>query len=229
MAVVDLGRIRRPLDLAPYIDHTNLRPEAIPEQIEKLCEEAARFGFASVCVNPCYVSLCAELLKGSNVRVGTVVGFPLGATSSDQKVFEAKTALRDGAREIDMVLNVGWLKAGMDEQVRKEIARVVQTLSGKAVLKVIIEACLLSDEEKVRACLLAKEAGADYVKTSTGFGKGGATVEDVRLMRRTVGDRMGVKAAGGIRDAASALAMLKAGATRIGTSSGVAIVTAESF
>jgi len=157
------------------------------------------------------------------------VGFPLGATSSDQKVFEAKTALRDGAREIDMVLNVGLLKAGHLQEVRTEIRRVVQTLGGKAVLKVIIEACLLEQEEKVQACKIAQEAGADYVKTSTGFSKGGATVEDVRLMRETVGPQMGVKAAGGIRDAATALEMLKAGATRIGTSSGVAIVTTPAF
>ncbi len=229
MSEFTVDAIQKPSDLARYIDHTNLKPEATPADIERLCEEARRHHFASVCVNPCYVPLCKHDLAGSGVHVGTVVGFPLGATNGDQKVFEAKTALRDGADEIDMVINVGFLKAGLFDEVRKEIARVANILGGKAILKVIIETCLLSDEEKQRACLLAKEAGADYVKTSTGFNKGGATLEDVRLMRDTVGPQLGVKAAGGIRDAATALAMIRAGANRIGTSSGVAIVTAESF
>ncbi len=229
MSTVAADAVRKPADLARFIDHTNLKPEATPADIQRLCQEAREFEFASVCVNPCYVSLCKQELSGSSVHVGTVVGFPLGATNADQKVFEAKTALRDGANEVDMVINVGFLKAGLDDEVAHEIARVSNVLGGRAVLKVIIETCLLTDEEKRRACLLAKEAGADYVKTSTGFNKAGATVEDVRLMRETVGPQVGVKAAGGIRDAATALAMIRAGADRIGTSSGVVIVTAERF
>ncbi|MDZ7374868.1 MAG: deoxyribose-phosphate aldolase [candidate division KSB1 bacterium] len=221
--------MRTPADLAPYIDHANLRPGATPDEIRRLCEEALQYGFASVCVNPCYVPLCAELLRDSTVRVGTVIAFPFGASSPDQKVFEAKTVLRDGAREVDMVLNIGWLKGGKDEWVRKEIARVVHALGGRAILKVIIETCLLNEEEKVRAARIVEEAGGDYVKTSTGFNGPGATVEDVRLIRQTVSPRVGIKASGGIRDARTALEMLQAGASRIGTSSGVAIVNAVSF
>jgi deoxyribose-phosphate aldolase len=226
---MELSKIRSPADLAPYIDHANLRPNASPDDIRRLCEEALRYGFASVCVNPCYVPLCAEILAGSRVRVGTVIAFPFGAASPDQKVFEAKTVLRDGAKEIDMVLNIGWLKGKRDDWVRREIARVVQTVGGKAILKVIIETCLLDEEEKVRACRIVEEAGADYVKTSTGFNGSGATVEDVRLIRSVLSPKMGIKASGGIRDAQTVLAMLQAGATRIGTSSGVAIVTTPSF
>jgi len=211
--------------LAKYIDHTILKPEATPEQIAQLCTEAARYGFAAVCVNPCNVRQAATLLRGSGVAVATVAGFPLGATLPQVKAYEAEQAILDGATEIDMVINIGALKAGNGSLVRQDIMAVVKAAhrSG-AICKVIIEAALLTDEEKVRACRLAKEAGADFVKTSTGFGPGGATVEDVALMRRTVGPDMGVKAAGGVRTLAQAQAMIAAGATRLGTSSGGKII-----
>ncbi len=214
-----------PEELARYIDHTLLKPDATEEQIRKLCREAIEHHFASVCVNPSYVALAARELEGTDIDVTSVVGFPLGATLTAVKEFETGAVIRDGAREIDMVINVGALKSGQDDLVREDIARVVGVAHGAgALVKVIIEAALLTDDEKVRACLLAKDAGADYVKTSTGFGPGGATIEDVRLMRETVGPGMGVKAAGGIRSAEKALAMIEAGATRIGASSGVKIV-----
>jgi deoxyribose-phosphate aldolase len=210
-------------DLASYIDHTLLKPDATREDVLKLCGEALEYGFASVCVNPSWVALCAEALRGSSVKVCTVVGFPLGATTTIAKVMETRDAIANGADEIDMVINVGALKARQDDLVLQDIKEVRQACQGK-VLKVILETALLSDEEKVRACLLAKEAGADFVKTSTGFGPGGATVHDVALMRQTVGEDMGVKASGGIRDYETAVKMVEAGATRIGASASVAIM-----
>jgi deoxyribose-phosphate aldolase len=211
--------------VARLIDHTLLKPEATPAQVERLCDEARRYGFASVCVNPVYVKLAAEKLAGSGVAVCTVVGFPLGATTTSIKVQEAQQAMADGASEIDMVIHIGALKAGDHDAVQKDIAAVAAAChAGGALLKVIIEAVLLSDKEKVIACQLAQAAGADFVKTSTGFAGGGATVEDVRLMRRAVGPHMGIKAAGGVRSYADAMAMVEAGATRIGASAGVEIV-----
>ena len=211
--------------LTSMIDHTLLKPEATTAQIEQLCDEARRFGFASVCVNPTHVKLCARLLQGSPVRVCTVVGFPLGASLPEVKAYETQQAVRDGATEIDMVVNIGALKDKNADLVARDIAAVVNTahVSG-ALVKVIIEAALLTDEEKIVACRLAKDAGAEYVKTSTGFGPGGATVQDVALMRRTVGPEMGVKAAGGIRTLADAEKMVEAGATRLGASASVKIM-----
>lgn len=210
-------------DFAHFIDHTNLKPAATPEDIKALCREAREFGFKAVCVNSCYVSLVSELLKGSDVLVCSVAGFPLGAMSAAAKRFEAEQAVKDGASEIDMVMNIGLAKAGDWEGVEKDIAAVREG-AGKAILKVIIEACYLTDEEKVAACQSAVRAGADFVKTSTGFGPSGATIEDVRLMKKTVEGKARVKAAGGIRDKETARAMIEAGADRIGTSSGPAII-----
>ena len=211
--------------VASMIDHTLLKPDAARRDIETLCREAAEFRFASVCVNPTWVALCARLLQGSGVKVCSVVGFPLGATTPDVKHYETRRAIFDGAREIDMVINVGALKSGDVRVVEQDIEAVAAPCREAAVLsKVIIEAALLSDEEKVTACTLAKAAGADYVKTSTGFGPGGATVADVALMRRVVGEEMGVKAAGGVRDYQGLKAMVAAGATRVGASAGVRIV-----
>jgi deoxyribose-phosphate aldolase len=206
-----------------FIDHTDLKPEATKADIEKLCQEAKDNHFASVCINPCYIPLAARLLKGSDTKVCTVIGFPLGATLMAAKISEAKEAIFEGAQELDMVINVGRLKDHDDKYVETEIAEL-KKVCGHLTLKVIIECCLLTDEEKVRACKLAKAAGADFVKTSTGFSKGGATVSDVALMRKTVGPDMGVKAAGGIRDKDTMIAMIKAGATRIGTSHGVELI-----
>jgi deoxyribose-phosphate aldolase len=210
--------------VARYVDHTMLKPNATQEEIAKLCEEARNYCFASVCINPSYVPLAARLLAGSGVKICTVVGFPLGSTTATVKAIEARDAIAGGAHEIDMVINVGALKSGNDSAVFDDIRAVREATRGH-VLKVILETSLLSKEEKVRACVLAKKAGADFVKTSTGFSGGGATVEDVRLMRETVGPLMGVKASGGIRDAKAAEAMIAAGATRLGTSASVAIVT----
>ena len=211
--------------LAHTIDHTLLKPEATHDQIAQLCFEARKHGFASVCVNPAHVKLCAELLKGSGIPVCTIIGFPLGATPTDVKVFEAQQAIRDGSLELDMVINVGALKSREYELVERDIASVARAChAGDALLKVIIEAALLTDEEKVIACQLAKVAGADFVKTSTGFGPGGATAEDVALMRRVVGPVMGVKAAGGIRTYEDAQKMIAAGASRIGASASVKII-----
>ena len=211
--------------LSPKLfDHTILKQDALPQDVERICREAVEYGFASVCVNGCYTALAAQLLSGSDVKVCTVVGFPLGMCASRVKCFEARCAVEDGAREIDMVINVGALKAGQDDAVRQEIADVRAACQERALLKVIIETCLLTDEEKVRACRLAQSAGADFVKTSTGFSTGGAAAKDVELMRRTVGDSMGVKASGGIRDAAAAERMVQAGANRLGTSATVTIV-----
>ncbi len=213
-------------DLARYIDHTLLKPDATEEKIRRLCAEARQYHFASVCVNPTWVSLCRELLAGTDVAVCTVVGFPLGATLPEVKAYETERSIENGAREIDMVINIGRLKSRQYVQVEEDIAAVVQVAHARgAIVKVIIEAALLTDEEKVEACVIAKAAGADYVKTSTGFGPGGATVEDVALMRRVVGADMGVKAAGGIRTQEQAKKMIAAGATRIGASAGVKIVT----
>jgi deoxyribose-phosphate aldolase len=211
-------------DLSQYIDHTLLKPDGTEAQIRQLCKEAAQFRFATVCVNPTWVKLCAQLLRGTGVGVCTVAGFPLGATPPDVKAYEARRAIFDGANEIDMVINVGLLKSEHDPLVFDDICEVARvTHEGCAQLKVIIEAALLTTEEKVKACTLAKQAGADYVKTSTGFGPGGATAEDVALMRRVVGKGIGVKAAGGIRDLAAAEQMIAAGATRVGASAGVKI------
>ena len=215
-----------PGDLARYIDHTLLRPDATVADIDRLCAEAREHRFAAVCVNPAWITRCARDLKGSSVRIASVVGFPFGATTTDVKAYETRRALRDGAREIDMVINIGALKSGERDLVRDDIARVSDACREVGALnKVIIEAALLTDEEKVVACLLAKEARADFVKTSTGYASGGATVYDVALMRETVGPKMGVKAAGGIRTAKDAEEMIAAGATRIGASASVRVVS----
>ena len=214
-----------PGGVASMIDHTLLKPDATRTDIEALCREAAEYKFASVCVNPTWVGLCALLLQGSGVKVCSVVGFPLGATTADTKHFETRRAIFDGAREIDMVINVGALKSGDLRLVERDIESVTVPCRESGVLsKVIIEAALLTDDEKVTACTLAKAAAADYVKTSTGFGPGGATAADVMLMRRVVGEEMGVKAAGGVRDLEGLKAMVAAGATRVGASAGVRIV-----
>lgn len=206
-----------------FIDHTVLSQDADEKKIDKLIAEAKEHDFASVCVNSCWTKKCAEALKYSDVNVCVVVGFPLGAMDTKSKAFETKTAIENGADEIDMVINVGWLKSGRYSDVENDI-REVKKACGDKHLKVIIECCLLTDEEKVKACELSERAGADFVKTSTGFSKSGATVEDVALMRKTVGDRLGVKAAGGIRDGKTAVAMIKAGASRLGCSAGIKII-----
>jgi len=209
--------------VASMIDHTLLKAVATPEEIQKLCGEAKRYRFASVCVNPGYVKQSAKELAGSGVKVCTVIGFPLGATTTFAKAAETRDAIANGADEVDMVINVGKLKAGKDACVLEDIKSVRAASCGK-LLKVIIETCYLTDDEKIRACKMAKEAGADFVKTSTGFGTGGATAADVALMRKTVGPEMGVKASGGIRTAAQADEMIKAGASRLGVSASIAIV-----
>ena len=211
--------------IAAMIDHTLLKPEATPEQIKKLCAEAAAYHFASVCVNPVYIPLAAKLLQGTGVKVCCVVGFPLGAIAPEQKTAEAASCAAMGAEELDMVIHVGAAKAGDWALVQRDIEGVVKAAAGRTV-KVILETCLLTDEEKRKACLAAKAAGAHFVKTSTGFSTGGATAADIALMRKTVGPEMGVKASGGIRDYAAAMAMIEAGANRIGASAGIAIVAA---
>jgi len=211
--------------IAAMIDHTLLKPEATPAQIEKLCAEAAEYHFASVCVNPVYIPLAARLLKGTGVKVCCVVGFPLGAIAPEQKAAEAASCAAMGAEELDMVIHVGAAKAGDWALVQRDIEGVVKAAAGHTV-KVIIETCLLTDEEKVKACEAAKAAGAHFVKTSTGFSTGGATTHDIALMRKTVGPEMGVKASGGVRDYETAMAMIEAGANRIGASAGIAIVAA---
>ncbi|MGA2761954.1 MAG: deoxyribose-phosphate aldolase [Spirochaetia bacterium] len=216
-----------PADLAAYIDHTLLKPEATEEQVDTLCQEAATHHFYSVCVNSNWAERCARKLGGTGVKVCAVVGFPLGAMDSRAKAFEARTAVSNGAAEIDMVMNVGAMKAKDVKTVREDMLAVRRACRSGIILKVIIEACLLGDDEKVLACQIAKDIGADFVKTSTGFNKGGATVADVSLMRRTVGPRMGVKAAGGVKNFEDALQMIRAGATRIGTSSGVLLVSGQ--
>jgi len=223
-----LGGIPEDPSVGRKIDHTLLKPDATPDQIAQLCYEARRYEFASVCVNPSHVSLCAKLLRGSPVKVCSVIGFPLGASSPKVKAFETETALRDGATEIDMVINIGALKAKDLELVARDINGVVRMAhAAGALVKVIIETALLTDDEKVTACLLSKEAGADFVKTSTGFSGGGATVDDVALMRRVIGPEMGVKASGGVKTYEDARTMVEAGATRIGASAGVKIVQGE--
>jgi deoxyribose-phosphate aldolase len=231
--VIDAGASRvgvhaiggAPSGIAGMIDHTLLRPDATRQNIEDLCREAAQFKFATVCVNPTWVATCARLLQGSGVGVCSVVGFPLGATTADVKRYETQRAIFDGAREIDTVINIGALKSGDLRTVERDIEAVVSPCRDcRALSKVIIEAALLTDDEKVTACTLAKAAGADYVKTSTGFGPGGATAADVALMRRVVGADMGIKAAGGVRDLDSLKQMVAAGATRVGASAGVKIV-----
>jgi len=214
-------------NLAGMIDHTALKPDTTEENIRKLCREAIEYKFFSVCVNPSYVQLAAKLVEGTDVKVCSVVGFPLGATTIDSKVNETKEALVNGACEIDMVINVGALKSGRLDVIGKEIEEIVSASQGRGIVKVIIETCLLTDEEKVIVCTIAKEAGAAFVKTSTGFSTGGATVEDVRLMRRTVGPNIGVKASGGVRDYETAIAMVEAGASRIGASASVHIVNSS--
>ncbi|MGG0658737.1 deoxyribose-phosphate aldolase [Rummeliibacillus pycnus] len=211
------------MNYAKLIDHTLLSPVASEKEIINLCQEAKQFGFASVCVNPVWVSLSAELLRESDVNVCTVIGFPLGANTTDTKVFETINAIENGATEIDTVINIGALKDKNDELVEKDIRSVVDASRGKALVKVIIEACLLTNEEKVRACELSVKAGADYVKTSTGFSLYGATVEDVAIMRRAVGSNVGVKASGGVKNMDDIKSMVDAGASRIGTSSAVKI------
>jgi deoxyribose-phosphate aldolase len=217
-----------PTGLAQYIDHTVLKPDVPPERIDQLCDEAMQYHFAAVCINPVWVARAARRLRGSPVKVASVVGFPLGANVPEIKAMEARRAIRDGAREIDMVMNIGALKGGDHDLVQRDIAGVSDACREVGALnKVIIEACYLSDEEKVVACRLAQLAHADFVKTSTGFGPGGATVFDVALMRETVGLKMGVKAAGGIHDASDARAMITAGANRIGASAGIRIVSGD--
>ncbi len=211
------------MSLNKLIDHTILKPETVQSQVEVICEEARAYDFASVCINPTWVALTSQLLAGSDVKVCTVIGFPLGANTPEVKAFETKNAIDNGAQEIDMVINIGAAKAGDFELVERDIRAVVEAANGTLV-KVIIETCLLTDEEKVKACLASVAAGADYVKTSTGFSTGGATVEDVKLMRETVGPDIGVKASGGVRSYADMEAMVEAGATRIGTSSGVLLM-----
>ena len=212
------------MKIQDYIDHTLLKPEATKEQVRTLCIEAKEYEFSSVCVNPFYTSLVSKELEGSEVKTCVVIGFPLGATASQVKTFEAETAARAGAQEVDMVINIGALKDTDYDVVEEDIKAVVDAVKGKALVKVIIETCLLTDEEKAKACELATKTGAHFVKTSTGFSTGGATLGDVALMRKTVGNKAGVKASGGIRDYKTALAMIEAGATRIGTSSGVKIM-----
>lgn len=207
-----------------YIDHTILKANTTEEQVIKVCEEAREYDFASVCVNGCYTSLVREQLKGTDVKTCVVVGFPLGAMTKEVKAFETKNAIENGAQEIDMVINIGALKSGKFDYVKEDIKAVVDAANGEAIVKVIIEACLLTDEEKVKVCQLSKEVGADFVKTSTGFSTGGATVEDIELMRETVGPEIGVKASGGVRTIDDANAVIEAGANRIGASAGIAIV-----
>lgn len=209
--------------LASMIDHTILKADATRESVEKICKEALEYKFASVCINPANIELAAEMLKGSEVKVCTVIGFPLGANTSEVKAFETKDAIAKGADEVDMVINIGRLKDKDYEYVKNDIKAVVEAAKGKALTKVIIETCLLTDEEKVKACELSKEAGADFVKTSTGFSTGGATPEDIKLMGETVGPDMGVKASGGVRSFEDAKAVIENGATRIGASSSITI------
>lgn len=212
------------MEIAGLIDHTSLKADVTKEQIKGLCEEAKKYQFASVCVNPTWVKYASELLQDSEVKVCTVIGFPLGANTPEVKAFEAKNAIENGAQEVDMVINIGALKDKNDELVERDIRIVTEAATEKALTKVIIETSLLTEEEKIRACELAVKAGTDFVKTSTGFSTGGATVEDVALMRKTVGPNIGVKASGGVRNTADAKAVIDAGATRIGASAGVAIV-----
>jgi len=227
-AGMGVGEAIKNKNVASMIDHTLLKPEATPSDIKKLCNEAREYHFASVCINPSYVSLCSELLSGSGVKVCTVIGFPLGTTSTEVKRYEAEQAIDNGAEEVDMVINIGHLKEGNYKYVERDVKEVVQTAHRKnALVKVIIETALLTDKEKVIACLICKKAGADFVKTSTGFSKGGATVGDVALMKYVVGSKIGVKAAGGIHSKEEAEAMIASGADRIGASASVKIISGE--
>lgn len=212
------------MKLNGYIDHTLLKPEATEEQVIKICDEAKKYEFASVCVNTYYTSLVSKQLEGTNVKTCVVIGFPLGATTKEVKAFETKQAIENGAQEVDMVINVGALKDKKYDEVRDDIKAVVEVAKDKALVKVILETCLLTKDEIVKACELSKEAGVDFVKTSTGFSTGGATVEDVKLMRETVGSEIGVKASGGVRTTEDAEAFIAAGANRIGASASIAIV-----
>lgn len=213
------------MNIAKYIDHTILKPEATAEDVKKLCKEAREYNFASVCVNGCYAKLVSTELAGTDVKTCVVVGFPLGAMTKEAKAFETTQAIENGATEIDMVINVGSLKEKNYELLKEDIEAVVNAAKGKALVKVIIETCLLTDEEKVKACEISKEAKADFVKTSTGFSTGGATKEDIALMRKTVGPEIGVKASGGVRDFKTAMDMINAGASRIGASASISIVS----
>lgn len=215
------------MDLAKMIDHTNLKADATKEDVKKLCMEAIQYGFCSVCVNSGFVYYCAQLLKDSDIKVCTVVGFPLGAMSTEGKVGETLAAVHDGAKEIDMVIHIGMIKSKDWEYVKQDVASVVEAAGDKAIVKVILETCLLTDEEKRKACIICKEAGAAFVKTSTGFSTAGATVKDITLMRKTVGPIMGVKASGGIRSTEKAKALVQAGADRLGTSLSIAIVEGQ--
>ena len=212
-------------NLSKYIDHTMLKADASQAEIIKLCQEAKQYDFYSVCINPNFVELAAKELKDTSVKVCTVIGFPLGASTSNTKAFETKDAIEKGATEVDMVINISKLKDKKDKEVLEDIMAVVDSSNGKALVKVIIETCLLTDEEKERACLLSKQAGANFVKTSTGFSTGGATKQDIALMRKTVGEKIGVKASGGVRTYEDAVTMIESGATRIGASASIAIVT----
>jgi len=213
------------MDIAKYIDHTILKPEATVEDVKKLCKEAKEYNFASVCVNGCYAKLVSTELAGRDTKTCVVVGFPLGAMTKEVKAFETSDAIKNGANEIDMVINVGMLKEKKYDLLKEDIEAVVNAAKGKAIVKVIIETCLLTDEEKVKACEISKEAKADFVKTSTGFSSGGATKDDIVLMRKTVGSDLGVKASGGVRDYKTAMEMINAGASRIGASASIAIVS----
>lgn len=210
--------------ISSIIDHTLLKPDATEDDVKRICEEALTYDFASVCVNPCWVKLASQLLTGSNVKTCTVIGFPLGANTTEVKTFEAKNAINNGAEELDMVINIGALKSKKYDKVKQDIERIVEVAAPSVTVKVILETSLLTDEEKKKAAIIAMEAGADFVKTSTGFGPGGATVYDVKLLKGVVGNRIGIKAAGGIRTYEKALQMISAGAIRIGTSSGVQII-----
>ncbi len=220
-----VGVVNVPADVTSYIDHTLLKPEAVKSQFEQLCDEAAKYGFYSVCVNSYWADFCSRRLRGSDVKVCCVVGFPLGAADSRTKGFETRNAIENGASEIDMVINIGALKSGDLEEVEEDIRHVLRACRSTTVTKVILENCLLTDDEKVLACEISKKAGADFVKTSTGFSKAGATVHDIALMRRVIGPEMGVKAAGGVRTFNDAKLMIGSGATRIGASASVKIVT----
>ncbi|MBE6068750.1 MAG: deoxyribose-phosphate aldolase [Clostridium lundense] len=211
-------------ELARMIDHTILKADTKEEKIEEICKEALQYNFASVCINPCNIEFAAKLLKGSEVKVCTVIGFPLGANTTATKAFETKDAIEKGASEVDMVINIGKLKDKDYDYVKKDIEAVVKEAKGKALTKVIIETCLLTDEEKIMACKLSKEAGADFVKTSTGFSTGGATVSDIKIMREAVGENLGVKASGGVRTYEDSIAIINAGATRIGASASIDII-----
>lgn len=216
-----------PAEIAEYIDHTILKPQATKEMVKRICDEAKQYHFASVCVNPCHVNEVAKQLEGSGVASCCVIGFPIGACTPEAKAYEARDAAKNGATEVDMVINVGAAKDGDWDFVQKDIAGVVQAVAGKAIVKVILETCLLTDEEKVKACEAGKVAGAHFVKTSTGFSDGGATTHDVKLMRDAVGDTMGVKASGGVRTYQDAVSMIRAGASRLGTSAGADIIKGD--